>query len=613
MPRSIPRATAALAAALHLLSCAGAAGAKAPPPGAAGAAGATGAAQDSAEALADAFVRAHFARHPELATVFTWPGADHGALTDPTPEARRAWEREEDRFLDRARALPPGEPGTSAWLARGIMVDALEASVATRACRQELWSVSSFSGWQSRAGQLAALQPVGTPALRDAAVRRLEAVPRYVDGELANLRTGLAAGYSATRENVERALAELDALTAVAPADSALLAPARRDPDPAFRARLEAAVRDAVLPAARRYRDFLRAEYLQRARTGQGVSSLPGGEACYRAALRRFTTLPLAPREVHELGLARIAELRGQMEAVARRSFATSDVERLLHDLRQDPRYTYRTSEEILERTRAAIARAQEAAPRWFGRVPRAPVRVEPYPAFQERSSPVERYSPSKVGGKLEGVYFINVFHPAQKSRAMTESTAFHETIPGHHFQLARALEAEDVPPIARYLFNSAYVEGWGLYAERLADEMGVFSGDLDRLGLLSSESFRAARLVIDSGLHAFGWSRQQAIDYLLAHTALEEAQAASEVDRYTAAPGQATAYMVGAIEIRKLRASAAEALGAAFDVRGFHDAVLDGGAVPLPMLRERVAGFVARRRQAAREAQVTAPARRSS
>jgi uncharacterized protein (DUF885 family) len=588
------RFRAPLAAALLLASCARAPAAR-PPPGAAGPAPS----EDAATRLADAYVRAFFDRHPEIGTVFTYPGTDHGRLTDNALDAERAWEREQDRFLEQARALPQAPPGSPGWISRGILLDALEGSVAQRACRMELWNVSSFSGWQSRGAQLATLQPTGTPALRDAAARRAEAVPRYVDVEVANLREGLRLGFTATRENVERALVELDALAATPPAESAYLAPARRDADPAFRPRMERAVA-AMVPAARRYAEFLRGEYLPRARAAQGASSLPGGEACYRGALRRATTLPLTAREVHELGLRRVAELRAEMEAVARRSFGGADLAALLPALRTDERYTYRTSEEILEKTRAALARAEAAAPRWFGRVPRAPVRVEPYPAFQERSAPVERYSPSMRSGHLEGIYFINAFDPRHKGRAMTESTAFHETIPGHHFQIARGLERPQLPGISRYLFNSAYTEGWALYAERLADEMGVFGGDLDRLGLLSSEAFRAARLVVDTGLHAFGWSRQQAIDYMLANTALDESSAASEVDRYAAAPGQATSYMVGALEIRRLREAAAGALGNGFDVRAFHDAVLDSGAVTLGMLRERMQGFVEERKKVA-------------
>jgi uncharacterized protein (DUF885 family) len=282
----------------------------------------------------------------------------------------------------------------------------------------------------------------------------------------------------------------------------------------------------------------------------------------------------------------------------------------LLERLRSDTSYTFHTRDEMLARAQDALDRARQQIPRWFGRVPRAPVRVQPYPEFQARSAPVERYSPSTASGRLEGVYFINVFDPARKSRAMTESTAFHETVPGHHFQIALALERPEVPSIGRYLFNAAFAEGWALYAERLADEMGLFSGDLDRMGLLSSEAFRAARLVIDTGLHAFGWSRQQAIDYLLANTTIEPASAASEVDRYAASPGQATAYMVGALEIRKLRGAAADALGARFDVRAFHDAVLGGGAVTLPMLRETIARWMAAQAAHPQRASLSAPGR---
>jgi uncharacterized protein (DUF885 family) len=224
-------------------------------------------------------------------------------------------------------------------------------------------------------------------------------------------------------------------------------------------------------------------------------------------------------------------------------------------------------------------------------------VRIVEYPEFRRAGNPAESYSPDFSTGKLRGIYFINVFDPEAKPRAPVESTAFHEAIPGHHFQIALALERGE-SKIGKYVGNSGFVEGWALYAERLADEMGLFSSDVYRLGMLSSEAFRASRLVVDTGLAVFGWPRQRAIDFLVENAGLDPAFAASEVDRYVAWPGQATSYMLGQLEIRRLRGEAEKALGARFDVRAFHDAVLESGAVPLPMLRGRIERLV-RERQA--------------
>jgi uncharacterized protein (DUF885 family) len=284
------------------------------------------------------------------------------------------------------------------------------------------------------------------------------------------------------------------------------------------------------------------------------------------------------------------------MRELAAKSLGAKDLPSLFARLRTDPRFAYRSREDVVLSATGAIERAKAAIPRWFGRVPRAPLEVRPYPDYLAASNPAARYMTSAASGELRGIYFVNPFDATRRPRSAIESTSFHEGIPGHHLQIALALEASDRPAAVRYLGNSGFVEGWALYAERLADEMKLYSDALQRLGMLSSEAFRAARLVVDSGLHAQGWSRQEAIDFLLQHTSVEPGFAASEVDRYAAIPGQATAYMLGAIEIRRLRSEAERALGAGFEVRAFHDVVLEEGSLPLPMLRERVTRWTASR-----------------
>ncbi len=565
---------------------------RAPRPAGVAPAGASSAAQ-----LGDEYLRRFFQREPEWALLTAYPGADPGAVRDASLAALRDWQAEEDRFLERARRLDPAAPSEADRATRAALVDALEGSIATRRCHFELWLVSSAVGWQSRYAGIAAVQPVGTPELRRAALSRLRALPRLVAQETDDLREGLRLGYTASRDNVERALTELDALVGAPPSASPFLDPALRDGDPAFRAEMERAIAEELGPATRRYRDFLRGEYLPRARAAPGVSSLPGGEGCYGAAVRRFTSLDLPAERIHELGLERVAELADRMKRVAERAFGTGDVPALLERLRTDPRYTFANRGEVLSSAEEALSRATAALPSWFGRVPAARVAVRPYPDFQERSSPADSYRRVvAAGGRIEGMYFVNAFEPRRKSRAGEESTVFHETVPGHHLQLALALESPAVPAVGRYLWSAGFGEGWALYAEQLADEMGLYSSDLDRLGMLSNQSFRAVRLVVDSGLHALGWTREKAIRYLLEHTALSPAFAASEIDRYAAWPGQASAYMLGEIEISRLRGEAQAALGARFDVRAFHDAVLEDGTVPLPYLEQKIHAWVARR-----------------
>jgi uncharacterized protein (DUF885 family) len=287
-------------------------------------------------------------------------------------------------------------------------------------------------------------------------------------------------------------------------------------------------------------------------------------------------------------------KIQAEMLQIARRSFGTDDVPALLERLRTDTAFTFRSREQILTYVDSAIARSKREMPRWFGRLPQADVVVEPYLPFEERSAAGASYEQPAADGSRPGRYRINLFEPEKQSRAGMESTAFHEAIPGHHLQLALAMERPQAHLITRMLGNSGFSEGWGLYAERLADEMGLFSGDVDRLGLLSNEALRAARMVVDPGMHVMGWTRQQAVDYMIRHTAEPRSGVENEVDRYIAWPGQATAYMTGMLEIRRLRETAERELGPRFDIRAFHDRVLEDGTVPLPLLREKIERWIA-------------------
>jgi uncharacterized protein (DUF885 family) len=276
------------------------------------------------------------------------------------------------------------------------------------------------------------------------------------------------------------------------------------------------------------------------------------------------------------------------MKTIGERSFQTGDVPALMERLRTDPRYRFKSRDEKIAYSQAALARAKAAIPSRFGLLPKSDVEIRPYPAFREKNAPNE-YNPPAEDGSRSAVFFINAYQAEKKNRVEDESTAFHETIPGHHLQGAIALERKEIHPIGRYIFNSGYVEGWALYAETLADEMHLFSGDLDRLGMLSSQALRAARLVVDSGMHTLGWTRQQAIEYMLAHTAETPHAVTAEIDRYIIWPGQATAYMIGNLEIRAARDEAEKAMGPRFDLKAFHDRVLEDGAVPLTFLREKI------------------------
>jgi len=546
--------------------------------------------------LADSYLAAYWERHPDEATLDGVTKVRHDRLPDNSPGNAARWWRREDAWLGQLERIDPAPlAGRPEWIAYGIMRDALEGSVATRVCRFELWSVShSGDSWLSTITALAALQPVGTADARRDALARWRAVPRYIAIETANHRDGLRTGYTAPQGPVRVLLSQLDTLLAAPVEDSPLFAPARRDSSPAFRAELTRVIEREIIPAMRRYRAFLAGVYLARTRSAIGVSANPHGDACYRAAIRATTGLALSPDSVHRLGIATVQELEGEMRAIAVRSFGTADVSQLLERLRTDTAYTFHTRDEMLTQARGALERARAASGRWFGRSPRAAVIVEPYSAFDERQS-VGEWNPPAEDGSRPGIYLLSTYDPTHKSRADLEALSFHETIPGHHQQGALALERGDtIPAIARYFWSPGFGEGWAEYAEQLADEMGLYSSDTARFGAIADITLSATLLVVDTGINAFGWTREQAIDYIREHTRVPRLRAEVGVDRYPMRPAQGLSYGLGRLEIRRLRALAEHALGPKFDIRVFHDRVLANGAVPLPVLSAEIERWIA-------------------
>jgi uncharacterized protein (DUF885 family) len=554
-------------------------------------------------ALADDYW-AEFLRVFPLYALFSGvPDTPDDRMGDNSLAAIRSWERKEDRWLHglgqvSARALE-GQPESATY---GILRETLEASRQLRVCRPELWPLNQQGGWQIGLPVIAQIQPVGTAELRTASLRRWHDVAWYVDTEIANLREGLRLGYTQPRGNAEAVVEQLNDLLKL-PADSSPFAGlAGRDSAPGFRDSVVSIVRREILPAATRYRDFLVTEYIPRARVSTELSALPNGADCYRARVRQYTTVDKDARAIHRLGLEQIAALEAEARPLAQRVFGTSDLPALYRRLRTDTAHTFKNREELIGMAESAVARGKAAMGKWFGRLPRADVIVDPCLPFEEKSGCPNSYVPGTPDGKRPGRWRINASTVPPSPRGTMEATAFHEVIPGHHLQFAIAQEREGAHPITRYLFFSGFSEGWALYAERMAQEMGLYSSEEQVLGELGSQALRAARLVVDPGLAVLGWSRQQAIDYMAAHVPEGEGYLESEVDRYIADPGQATAYMIGRLEIERLRREAESRLGKQFDIKEFHDRLLESGSVPLSFLRPHVEAWLASRtRQAMR------------
>jgi uncharacterized protein (DUF885 family) len=451
--------------------------------------------------------------------------------------------------------------------------------------------------------QILAQMPARTARDYDDIIARLLAVPRLVDGLIATLTADLAAGVSLPRIVLRDVPGQIRAL-AVADSTSPLLEPFGRMPRDiaaAERERLRAAgraaVRDAAAPALGRLLEFVQRRYIPGARETIALSALAGGAAWYARQIRKHTTTTLAPREIHELGLREVRRLRAEMDSLMRGSGFQGSLAEFARLLRSDARFYFTRADDLVRAYRDIAKRADPKLVELFGRLPRLPYGVSPVPSFFERSTTTAYYQPGSPAAGRAGVFFVNTYDLAARPTWEMEALSIHEAVPGHHLQIALAQELEGVPELRRQVGYNAFVEGWALYAETLGDAMGFYQDPYARFGATTYQMWRALRLVLDTGIHAFGWTREQAIAYFTENSTKPEHDITVEVDRYIAWPGQALGYMLGALRIRALRDSAQRALGERFDIRAFHDQILGQGAMPLDLLERRVGEWVAGQR----------------
>jgi uncharacterized protein (DUF885 family) len=555
-----------------------------------------------------ALLRQHWEWSMERDPVWATTLGDHrfdDRLADNSAKAIAAERARVRDFLSRARAVPADSltPGDRITLA--LFVGELEARVATEVCETHLWNVSARANPVAELNVLPAKHVVKTPADGRKLVARYRQIARSVDSSIALLRTGAGRGLVAGAESVRRAIAMVEGQLAEPTGKWVLLGPARA-PRPGWsadeRSRLASELREVVeqdvRPAFERYRKLLAEEILPRARGPKkvGVGHLRRGIACYKARIAEHTGLELGPAELHKLGEQEIERINREMLTLGRSLFgskAGGTLPAVIEKLRSDPELYFRDAEQIVLAAQTALAAARKRVPEFFGRLPRTDCVVVPMPAYEAPYAAVADYREPHADGSKPGEYRINTYKPEVRPRFEMQALTFHESIPGHHLQLALAHELPALPAFRRFFGSTAFVEGWALYTERLADEMKLYSSDLDRMGMLSYDAWRASRLVVDTGIHTMGWTREQAEKYMREHTALTEENIRNEVDRYIGWPGQALAYKVGQLEIIRLRAEAQKALGSRFDLRRFHDAVLESGAVTLPVLADQIAAWI--------------------
>jgi len=502
-------------------------------------------------------------------------------------------------FAGRAEAIDPGGLDADEAITREVLTFLAGSDADLEATRSSEFAVNPSMGFQALLPVTFAQLPIVEADHADQLVDKYRDLERMIDEGSQRLREGVAAGRTPIRLHVDAVAGQIDAMLDRPVSDDPLLAvraPEAFDADAEarWRDRLAAALTEAIRPALGRHRDVLTEEVRPAARSEDepGLCHLADGAKTYAPAIKRYVTLPMDPEEVHRIGLREVERLADEYRLIAGEVLGTADLEEIFERLRRDPDLHFAEGPPIVDAARRALAKAKAAMSEWFGRLPQADCVVA-----ETSSGPIAFYFRPAEDGSRPGMFFVNTSVPENWGTFQIQSMAYHEGIPGHHLQLAISQELDGVPAFRRNAFISAYGEGWGLYTERLADEMGLYDGPLDRIGMLWGDSMRACRLVVDTGLHALGWTRRQAIEYVAANSPMALGQIEAEVDRYIGLPAQALSYMIGRIELQRLRTEAERDLGDRFDIAGFHDVVLGSGTVPLETLARQVGTWVGGRR----------------
>jgi uncharacterized protein (DUF885 family) len=545
--------------------------------------------------LSDRFWEAILELNPTTATVYGDTRYDD-RLEDPSPAGRAKTRALMERTKAEAEAISPQGLPLEDRITRDMLIVIADLGIEedTQGTHR-LRVVDQIGGPQTILPQLCQFQPADTPERLEKFLDRLRAYPAFMAANADILREGLGSGLTAPRIVAERTVQQLERLLAI-PIEEAIVPAMAQVASEEDRERVRQVVRDEVYPADAAFLDELSGAYLAATRTEPGLWSAPDGDTLYRTQIRAWTTLELEPSDVHQIGLDELATIDAERRAIARSHGFGDDTAAYRAALGADPANIPGSKDELIERAREDIDRAMAASPKYFGRLPKAGLDVKAVEEFKEKDSPFAYYFPPSTDGSRPGIYYANGYDLPSRKYTKLASTTYHEAVPGHHFQIALEMENPDLNTFRRLgsrMVGGAYVEGWGLYSEKLADEMGLFRNAGERFGMLDAVAWRAARLVVDTGLHALRWDRQRSIDFLLG-AGLSETDAVIETDRYIAWPGQALTYMIGCREIERLRGEIAARDGSAFDLRSFHDAVLGHGSLPLATLSRELPNWVA-------------------
>ncbi|MEM9586851.1 MAG: DUF885 domain-containing protein [Planctomycetota bacterium] len=473
----------------------------------------------------------------------------------------------------------------------------LDSQLADHRFQTHLTPINNREGFHISFPELPRLMDPRTGQDFDNYISRLKAFSRHTDQHIQLMRRGIQQGLTQPAVIMRESASQANAHVVTDPQQSLLLKNVSAESRaalgdkswPQVEQRIVDAIESSVIPAYDRFARFLQEEYLPACRTAVGISAQSNGREFYRDRIERFTTLPLTAESLHATGRNEVSRIRGEMESIVERVKFDGDLPAFLEHLRTSPEFYADTPDQLMKEVALILKRADGRLPELFGRLPRTPYGIREVPSYVAPQTTSAYYWPPASDGSRAGFYYVNTYNLSSRPLYQLESLSLHEAVPGHHLQLALQAELQEVHPIRRHSRFTAFIEGWALYSERIGREIGFYQDPYQEFGRLSMEAWRACRLVVDTGIHSMGWSRKQAINYMRDNTALSEHNVVAEVDRYIGWPGQALAYKVGELTIRRLRRQAEQQLGDQFDVREFHDKVLEAGSIPLPMLELRI------------------------
>jgi uncharacterized protein (DUF885 family) len=565
----------------------------------------------SPDATLNALVEEYFDRELELspmnATSIGETKYDDRLDDSTSPGFREKSLGIEQAYLDRARLVDAAHLSPGARITYDIFVSEREQALQGEKFHEELMPFNQMGGLPMDLvvyGSGSGPQPFATARDYDRFLKRLREFPRWADGAIALMRAGMSRGITVPRAAMARVVPQLREVVTPNVTDNLFWGPINTMPKSISdkdRQRISdayaAALTHEILPAYQRLADFVEHDYLPAARTTVGWSDLPEGAAWYRWRIRGATTMDLPPEEIHELGLAEVARIREQMIAVKEQVGFKGDLDAFFKDLEENPKFYFTSDTDLLDGYRDIKQRVSALLPKLFSDFPKADYEIRAVEPFRAASAAGGSYQAPSPDGKRPGIFYVNTFNLKAQPRFGMETLSLHEASPGHHFQISIQQELNDLPRFRRFNDYVSYSEGWALYSESLGKELGMFTDPYQWYGRLSDEMLRAMRLVVDTGLHSKGWTREQAIQYMLDNSSMAQSDVTAEVERYIVWPGQALGYKLGQLHISELRAKAEQQLGAAFDLREFHSQVLRDGAVPMDVLTVKIDRWIASKR----------------